>query len=116
MAKICPISNHPVDLISHKPTGPWQIACPASHWQSSLFNDLDDAIEFRSTLNIPELVATARKETRGDKVRLVNDKWMTTFMSPSELDRLVAAAGPLPPKSRRRRPGSDTESQDAPVQ
>ena len=106
MARTCVISRHPIDLISHTPSGPWQVSCPASRWHSSLFNDLDEAIKYRATIDIPAAVAAARREERDGMARLVGDRFMTQFMTSSELDRLVAEVGALPPKASRRRSSS----------
>lgn len=99
--KTCFISGHPVDFITHKP-GVYQVACPASGWMTSLFTDVDEAIDFRANMDLNDLIANARKEVRGNKTRLVNGKWMTKFLTDAELETFV-------PKVKQRRNVKDVK-------
>lgn len=99
--KTCPLSNHPIDLLTHKP-GVYQVSCPASGWMTSLFNDVDEAIDFRANMDLDDLIAKSRRETRGNKTRLVNGKWMTKFLTDAELETFV-------PKAKQRRNVKDVK-------
>ena len=99
--KTCFISNFPIDLIIHK-SGVYQVACFASGWMTSLFDDVDEAIDFRATMDLSDLIAGASKEVRGGKTRLVNGKWMTKFLTDAELETFV-------PKVKQRRNVKDVK-------
>jgi len=97
--KTCPISNKPIDLMTHR-DGVYQITCPSSRWTSSLFSDLDEAIEFRASIDIPKVVLSASREERDGKVRLVGDRWMTMYMLPAELDKIISSLTPVKAKRK----------------
>jgi len=89
--KHCPISNHPIDLINHS-AGVFQVACHHSGWMTSLFDDIDEAVDFRATVDVFKLAKDAKREEREGKVRLVNGKWMTRYMTPEELNAFLPAS------------------------
>lgn len=88
--KYCPISNFPVDLMTLS-AGVYQVACPKSGWFTSMFTDLDDAIEFRATADILALLGAAKREERNGMVRLVGDGIMTKFMTPDAVEKILGS-------------------------
>ena len=110
MTKLCPISNHPIDIVPHSRNA-IQVTCPASHWTSSIFTDIDEAYEFRASLDISKQIAAARREERNGMVRLVGDKWMTEFMTAGALDLFIGAVG-KPSANRTRGKSTDPASKE----
>ena len=103
MAKYCPISGFPIDIMTLG-EGAYQVICAKSKWFSSVFVDMDDAIDFYSGLDIVKLLTKAKREERNGQYRLVGDGIMTRFMEPADLDALlVKAANALPEKPKRQR-------------
>lgn len=125
--KTCPISNHPIDIMTIG-RGAYQVTCPASKWMTALFSDIDDAIEFRASMNLAKLVAEAKREVSkdGTRVRLRGNGFFTTWMTPAEMTEFVKAAGPIPaptpvpvsePKPKKSRAKAKPEvEEDAPVE
>lgn len=95
--KTCPVSNHPIDIFTVG-RGAYQVICPASHWMSALFTDIDDAIEYRANLDLAKVVAGAKRETSKDgvRMRLRGEKFFTEWMLPVDLNAFISAAGPAP--------------------
>jgi hypothetical protein len=92
MAKKCPISNFPIDILTHKQGAAYQVTCPKTGWFTPIMTDLDEAIEFRSSANIAELLASAKVEQRNGRVRLVGAGIMTSFLPQSDLDAILETA------------------------
>jgi len=110
MDKKCPISNHPIDLVHHNPTAV-QVACPASHWFTTMFASVGDAYEYAMSLDVPKQIEAARREARDGLVRLVGDRWLTEYMTPEALDRLIVEAGVPSTTPKRRRSTSNAKTE-----
>ena len=90
--KLCPVSGRIIDIVTHR-TNSVQIVSHYGKWQSSLFDDQFEMMDWFAKFDLKSAAPKAAVVKAQHGFRLRGDGWMTMTMSLMELDEWCKSLG-----------------------